>query len=146
MNIEFYTKNDQFLLTSNCLYKNGEVIERGNISVYHLMMDEKAFLKLEQGEKYPPIFLSTDEVISMLPVDEYFQGKKCPKRTDYQVSFQALVQNEWIDCYRVISAVNEIHLRQIVKRKYGKEVRAIHATPQIAVKEALRERNQLWVG
>lgn len=132
MNIEFYTQKDQFLVRDNCLYRNGEIIERGDISVYHLILDEKAWLIVNKGEKFPPVFLSLDRVISMLPVDEYFQGKKCPNRTEYQVSFLALVQNEWIDCYREISAVNEIHLRQIIKRKYGKEVCSINAVPQIS--------------
>lgn len=120
MIIEFYTgKENQFVVLQDKIFRNGEVIAEGrSVTIHHLVMNEPSWLLIEKGEEIPPLYLKTDKVTAVLPNNEFFNGKRC-SRKDFKVSFLARIQNSWVKSEEVVSAVNEIHVKQILKVKYG---------------------------
>lgn len=127
MIIEFYTGRDiQFVVSQDKLFRNGEVIEEGVITIKHLMMNEPSWIMVDKGELNPPLFIKTDKVTAVLPNNEFFNGKRCTRK-DFKVSFLAHIQNKWVTSEKVVSAVNETHVQRLIRAQYGEEVRSISA-------------------
>lgn len=128
MMIEFFTGIDsQFIVTEHRIYRNGEVIAEGDISVYHLMLNEHAFFNIDQGENNPPLFLKLNKVTAVLPSQEVYRGVR-RNRTAFRMSYLVLKHEEWIRNEEVISAVDGTHARQILKEQYGNDLRGIQST------------------
>ena len=61
--IEFYTTDDsQFHVSANCIFKNGEVIAEGQITVKKLLLNEPAHISVSGSN-----FLKTENVFAVLP-------------------------------------------------------------------------------
>jgi hypothetical protein len=130
MMIEFYTGNNtQFVVTQNRIYRNGEVIAEGNIKIHHLVLNEPAWFDIEQGENNPVLYLKLDKVTAVLPSQEFHKGKRCNRKA-FKLSYLICEQENWTRNEEVISAVDEIHVRQILKVQHGKRLRAI--SPHVA--------------
>ncbi|UYG98216.1 hypothetical protein [Cytobacillus firmus] len=123
--VEFYTKDaTQFIVTSDKIYRNGEVVIQGNIHIHHLILNEPAWIDVQQGDNKPPIFLKLDKVSAVLPSQEFFNGVRC-HRNAYQVSFYVHKTEGWVMKKEVLSAVNDMHVRQILKAKHGRDIRSV---------------------
>lgn len=128
MMIEFYTGIEtQFIVTENRIYRNGEVIAEGDIQVFHLMLNEPAFFNIDKGEYNPPLFLKLDKVTAVLPSQEVYRGVR-RNRTAFKMSYLVRKHEEWIRNEEIISAVDSIHARQILKAQHGSDLRGIQST------------------
>lgn len=126
--IEFYTESKaQMIVTQDRIYRNGEVIAEGEITIHHLMMNDPAWIVVNKGEDCPQTFIKTDRVSAVLPSQEFYNGKRC-FRQEFTVSFTTRNHDKWVRLEEEISAVNETHVRQILRAHYGKEVRSIRAS------------------
>jgi len=126
--IEFYTENKaQMIVTQDMVYRNGEVIGEGDIKIHHLMMNDPAWIVVNNGEYCPQTFIKTERVSAVLPSQEFYNGIRC-FRQEFTVSFTTQVHDKWVRLKEEISAVNESHVRQILYAHYGKEVRSIQAS------------------
>ncbi|MEH6988372.1 hypothetical protein [Cytobacillus firmus] len=123
--VEFYTKDaTQFIVTSEKIYRNGEVVIQGNIHIHHLILNEPAWIDIQHGDDKPPIYLKLDKVSAVLPSQEFFNGVRC-HRNAYQVSFCVYKKEGWVMEKEVVSAVNDMHVRQILKAKHGQDIRSV---------------------
>ncbi|QCJ45597.1 hypothetical protein FAY30_26265 (plasmid) [Bacillus sp. S3] len=127
--IEFYTGMDnQFIVSENKLFRNGEVIAEGTIQIHQLLMHEPAWFIVEIGEENPPQFLKTDRVSAVLPNNEFFNSQRCTRK-EFKLSFLAQIQDEWVKSEKMISAVNENHAHQLLKvLYYGTDICSISVT------------------
>ncbi|WP_274856953.1 hypothetical protein [Bacillus methanolicus] len=130
MIIEFFAKDNHFIVTPDKIYRNGEMIAEGKVQIHHLMFNDPAWIEIEKGEDLPRTFLKTDNVTAVLPNQEFYNGERCIRK-DFKVSFLAFIQNQWIKREKVIPAVNEFHVRQILNHEHGKNVRFISAISSV---------------
>lgn len=78
--VDFYTSKHFYQIRENILLIDGKIEEKGNISVYHLIKDEPAFIKISQKGNIPKI-IKTEDVLFVDNSSEiyhvYFAREKC---------------------------------------------------------------------
>lgn len=115
--MEFFTKDQHYMIAEDGLWVNGELVVSGKVSFHHLIMGERAILIHERNERIPQTFITTDFVTEIPAGDEYYGGKKCGRNL-FHVSFKSMINDKWVQFVKDISAVNEQHMRNIIKRTF----------------------------
>lgn len=123
--IEFYTEGlEQYIVTPNEVYRGEELVGRGKTRILHLIMNECAWIEVDKGQEYPPLFLRLGKVVSVLPKDEIYRGKRVNRKA-YQVSYFIRQKQGWVQEEEEITAFDEVQIRQILKAKHATELRGI---------------------
>ncbi|RHW35953.1 hypothetical protein D1B31_17835 [Neobacillus notoginsengisoli] len=91
MIIEFYIGSDQFVVSGEKIFKNGEVIAEGVVNVQHLMMNEPAWFIVDQGEEIPVLCIKTKPITAVLPHNQFANGQRLqPNKSQSNVNEIAL--------------------------------------------------------
>ncbi|KZE67920.1 hypothetical protein AWM68_17250 [Fictibacillus phosphorivorans] len=68
---EFYTKDEQFVVSSKRIFRNGEIIAEGTVEIQRLCLDQPACFVVSNGNEHPPTYFETKVVSAVLPRLEY---------------------------------------------------------------------------
>lgn len=113
--IQFFTKDAEFVIEQGRVLKNGEVVGEGNVYLFQLLLGYPAYIIVTSDNHFiPPVVIKTDTVRSILPENEHFDGEK-PQKKRYVVHFN----RDGMDMLISIEAVEPFHAEQLIKTYYG---------------------------
>ncbi|MEK4873089.1 hypothetical protein ACTQ5K_23435 [Niallia sp. Sow4_A1] len=115
--VDFYTSKHFYQIRENILLIDGKIEEKGNISVYHLIKDEPAFIKISQKGNIPKI-IKTEDVLFVDNSSEIYHGQKTIKK-HFLVSVLLKFNEQERYITTDILAANEDHAKRIIKVNYS---------------------------
>lgn len=107
MPVKFYVGADEYEVTDRVFCRNGEVIEEGRMFIFNLLLGQPAWIICVTNEYCPPTYLKTQNVTSVYPDFEVFEGEPHPKKCVFEI--QMAVDGK-LQTIKVL-AVDEIHAR-----------------------------------
>ncbi|MBU8908186.1 hypothetical protein [Desertibacillus haloalkaliphilus] len=78
--IDFYTKRSKYTVSEDSVFKDGECIAAGQVTIIQLLQGEESYLSILENEYIPPTILKTERVEAVLPSDEHLAGVAIRKR------------------------------------------------------------------
>ncbi len=117
--ITFHCGRTEYTITEQGLMKNGELKEEGKVFIFNLIFGQPAWFIIKKGDHFPPVYVQTDPVTSLLPIYEHFDGESNPQKDVYILEFRK--HGERFSRIFKCLAVDTEHAEELLRLKYSKE-------------------------
>lgn len=114
MSFDFYVGNVQYTVEKRVIRKNGEVLFEGDLHLYNLLLGMPGLILIHEDEESSPKLFKTAPITSILPKQEYVNGKHEYVRSLFLIKWrdQHTKRTSQFRCHAV-SEEHAIHLLEL---------------------------------